>query len=603
MSCGNTIFDYWHHCFSPLFATLLCSSISSDEGEANESEEEHHSDGDSDDSEPADDNAKAASFVKLFLDFEWSTLEQYIMMEDVESFISIAASRRFVASCLKELGAAKRVQEGDGANDRLIEWVNKSDIDRHLDFKTKPQMIALANDKYGVTVNMSLNVNEYRNELKRAIDEKANAEPEDTEHKMKVALQTALWSSSLLKPLKKGNDEGLSKYTAKGQLQEEPLLRSFYRRMTLHHCKRDKLEGLYRPGLVAMNASSSSSYQHYLRDSADGVACFTDNETGVQYYAPVEIKSRVTPNTGIRERERLNSNPADPLTHNHPEHQTIFRSVDLDNEERSARFRTEVPDAHERMQLLHHSAVYGSSFCFLLLGDSSSKLIGVYKIRFPRELKLSYHKIAKFIIETGILWAAEKLDGRKLPKIPREVMEAFKSDKLKSLKMTEEALLCRLGLWRGLNVNVPKTIKFPLPPIARVVPFVTSRWNGLKGGGDAITKLDDDCQERIGIRTENNVASSRILLNFGVSFHRFVQILGAKKPKKGEKLSDLYATIHHYRNAASQRYTCKDSLDLLEQMLTKMANATTRKRKRESSVSNNESEGRYLEFLTRGPYS
>ena len=41
-------------------------------------------------------------------------------------------------------------------------------------------------------------------------------------------------------------------------------------------------------------------------------------------------------------------------------------------------------------------------------------------------------------------------------------------------------------------------------------------------GGDAITKLYDICQERMGFRLEVLVASSRTLLNSGVVFHQCI---------------------------------------------------------------------------------
>ena len=93
------------------------------------------------------------------------------------------------------------------------------------------------------------------------------------------------------------------------------------------------------------------------------------------------------------------------------------------------------------------------------------------------------------------------------------------SKRRESLKITEHAFQCYLGLWRALNVNPPTDIYFPLPPLARIIPLTVAVWNSLKGGGDTLTKLVDICQERIGIRSEVLAASSRILLNAGLVFH------------------------------------------------------------------------------------
>ncbi len=87
--------------------------------------------------------------------------------------------------------------------------------------------------------------------------------------------------------------------------------------------------------------------------------------------------------------------------------------------------------------------------------------------------------------------------------------------------------------------------------------FSVAKWNTLKGGGDAITKLIDSCRECIGIRGDCTVACARVIMYFAVVFHRFNGILSAAKSL------DEYATIAHYRNAASHRYTMAESMDLL----------------------------------------
>ena len=126
--------------------------------------------------------------------------------------------------------------------------------------------------------------------------------------------------------------------------------------------------------------------------------------------------------------------------------------------------------------------------------------------------------------------------------------------------MTPHTFQCYRGLWHAININPPKEVHFPLPPLAHIIPLLVSFWNVLKGGGDTITKLDDICQERIGIRSEVLVASARTLLNIGVVFHRCIQICSSKR------LSE-YPTLYHYRNAASKRFTMKQSLKKLTDIL------------------------------------
>ena len=85
-----------------------------------------------------------------------------------------------------------------------------------------------------------------------------------------------------------------------------------------------------------------------------------------------------------------------------------------------------------------------------------------------------------------------------------------------------------------------------------------------KGDGDTITRLDDICQERIGIRTDITIASIRDLLNSGIVFHRLIQIVTSQDPSE-------YPTLYHFRNAASKRYTTKKSLKLLTNILLERA--------------------------------
>jgi len=147
------------------------------------------------------------------------------------------------------------------------------------------------------------------------------------------------------------------------------------------------------------------------------------------------------------------------------------------------------------------------------------------------------------------------------------VEEAFSDKRFAKLKMTPHTFQCYLGLWPAININPPKEVHFPLPPLARIIPLLVSYWNVLKGGGDTITKLDDICQERIGIRSEVLVASARTLLNIGVVLHRCIQMCSSKR------LSE-YPTLYHYRNAASKRFTMKQSLKKLTDILLGWAHGT-----------------------------
>ena len=125
-----------------------------------------------------------------------------------------------------------------------------------------------------------------------------------------------------------------------------------------------------------------------------------------------------------------------------------------------------------------------------------------------------------------------------------EIKEALKDPRFGHLKMSEHTFQCYLGLWRGININPPEDLYFPIPPLAGMLPLKVATWNNLKGGGDNLTKLADICQEEIGVRSDNLVACTSILLNIGLVFHRCNQMCTLMDPSS-------YPTRLHIRNAAN----------------------------------------------------
>jgi len=254
------------------------------------------------------------------------------------------------------------------------------------------------------------------------------------------------------------------------------------------------------------------------------------------------------------------------------------RVIDVSNPKHLKHLHEQVPNSHELLQCLHHASVYEICSCYFIVGDGQGNVLYSLDLRFPEELTDAYGRIMKKIFEDGFKWAHQP--GDEVPEIPKVVMDAFASNELKKVGMTVEALQDRLSLWRELNISKfgQEEVKYPLPKVVQFKSFTTAVWCASKGSGDGITYLDDSCQERIGIRTPNNIACARILLNFGVFLHRMFQVAGAK-----EDLS--YPTLSHYRNAASKRTTCKDSLEYqVERWIVMSGQKETSEQKLDSSV-------------------
>ena len=67
------------------------------------------------------------------------------------------------------------------------------------------------------------------------------------------------------------------------------------------------------------------------------------------------------------------------------------------------------------------------------------------------------------------------------------------------------------------------------------------------------------------MRSDNLVAYTRILLNVGLVFHRCNQMCTFWDPS-------FYPTLLHSRNAANQRFSSKDSLKVIGNILLQWAN-------------------------------
>ena len=146
-----------------------------------------------------------------------------------------------------------------------------------------------------------------------------------------------------------------------------------------------------------------------------------------------------------------------------------------------------------------------------------------------------------------------------------EIKQVLKDPRFRHLKMSEHTFQCYLGLWRGININSPEDLHFPIPPLAGTLPLKVAMWNNLKDGGDNLTKLADICQEKNGVRSDNLVACTGILLNIGLVFHRCNQMCTFWDPS-------FYPTLLHSRNAANQRFSSKDSLKVIGNILLQWAN-------------------------------
>jgi hypothetical protein len=374
----------------------------------------------------------------------------------------------------------------------------------------------------------------------------------------------AVLTASFMKPQKTSIERS---YTRQGQDLEEPFLRQLWEHSAAGMTGKIKIKSLYRPGLVVRtkdDALNDAVKHGAVKDSVDSAGIYIEeidgsesdssSDTGGDGQAkkviPIEVKARVATSTCGAEKawlmKRLGAEEYSP------------REVSYVHIEASE-INDVFPRDHESFQLLHHVYTYDSDKGLMIVGSNMKLLFGAF-VSFTPELKSAWGDVLQYIYERALKWAYGPREAIPL----HTIKNVLASDNMKSFKVDSEAFITNYSLWRKLNVDVERHFKFPIPPCSRILPIQHSSWNIGKGGSDTTTKLNDNCEERLGVRTPQTTATARMVLLYAVSMHREFQMIGARK--------DLdYPSLHHYRHAANQRTSFANSLDKVVDMFLTQA--------------------------------
>lgn len=273
---------------------------------------------------------------------------------------------------------------------------------------------------------------------------------------------------------------------------------------------------------------------------------------------PIEVKSRVGPGPIDEAKNRLRRHIGAGIWE---DGQVYFLKLDATDPQLHSLIgckKNKNRARNEVFQLLHHAFVYGVDGVVLLVGTNRALMFAV-QVEFPLSLLASYKRL---IDECWNRW----FKGFYVPDIkdfPTErVMKALevRNKKRKRIKVDRHSFFTNYKLWRCLNVSVSAGIKFPLPPMSMIVPFVNSFWNSTKGPSDTMTKLMDSCEENLGIRAPQAVAVARFLNIQAVAFHRINQVMTARD-------MSIYSSLKSFRNAANSRFSLKRSMGIIIQLL------------------------------------
>jgi hypothetical protein len=204
----------------------------------------------------------------------------------------------------------------------------------------------------------------------------------------------------------------------------------------------------------------------WMATSLDGIVEIRPvNEVDVLIQFPLEIKTRVVPNT------------VSQLVHLVSDHGRFKEiTVVLDDEENKQCFCKVIPHLHDRMQLLHHVTVTNETK--IIYCESSIDCIErVVIVTFDRRL-ISCYKESMMIFKDCCLGFIYNHRGL-VPDVPQEEY-GYCGDK--------RTLLLDLALCRGLRekVNADNT---PLPHCHKIIPSLVSAWNRCKVGVDTHSRF------------------------------------------------------------------------------------------------------------------
>ena len=251
--------------------------------------------------------------------------------------------------------------------------------------------------------------------------------------------------------------------------------------------------------------------------------------------------------------------------------------LDTNDDDDSRELMKLVKDDGELFQILHRAVTFNCTMVYLVIGDQRRVMI-IIQVMMCERLMKAYREVLKCIFSNSQVMKCahdSTTDEEEAVEIPNIIFKAFKTKKLKHVRMTEDSFRCFMGLWRKLYLETEdylrhgsgdksgSKIAFPLIGTARLVPMNVASWNGWKPGGDTLTEHIDYCHERVGVRTENNVATARIFEYFAMVDHKYNQMISASEDL------DNYPTLRHYRDAANHRFSTKDSFEKFYDTLLK----------------------------------
>ena len=264
---------------------------------------------------------------------------------------------------------------------------------------------------------------------------------------------------------------------------------------------------------------------------------------------PIEIKSRLSHSTFYEERERFITNLG---VEQWEKDEPVYVEVDAENQD----FFRWIPKTNERFQLLHHVAIRKATEGLIIVGDENKVMFGVF-INYKQETIDAYNAVLQDIYDRVLKPFYEsdplELDEDKIKKI-------LETKQMKPFGLDYHSFITDLYVWRKLRIE--KTLRLPLPPCNRILPYMQSFWNNNKGGSDAISKLMANSPVLFAsVGSAQTVVFGRLLQLFAILQHREYHAARASR-----NLED-YASLYHIRNTNNKHFPLDTTLEQLTDWL------------------------------------
>ena len=336
-------------------------------------------------------------------------------------------------------------------------------------------------------------------------------------------------------------------YTRRGHDLERPFARKIFEEcQSKNYNGSPTLHGIFENGMVCRNQMS------WVKDSNDFLAVQEDME-GDLVVLPLEMKARLAAHR-VQQEEETRDNAqglVDGLLAEMSEtrESSKYKSIGSGSQQ----LMRYIPDARERMQMLHHSFTHQCNQCMLVVGDTHGEIIWTIKVEFEQSTLNSYKKVVDALY--GFLLQDFYREPARLPQDP------CLHYAIRSLKIDVAALEQMFKVWH----SVVTKLKMPLPPVIRIVPMWVATWNAIKSGSDTMTKLLDSVPARIPARSAQSVVVSRLSFLLSIVGFRTYQMCTARWEVS------KYTSLATYRRAASNRMTFETYVNSLAASLNRLA--------------------------------